>query len=161
MTRDDRQHREDRLDAQLRHAAGELRDRGQAPPRDLWPDIDAAITAAERRQLRAGEARPSRWLPWAAAAAMAMIALGGWWTSRQPAVPGGGGPVVASRTTLPPPGSPAPADELTAIDAALDEVTSALAADPDNRSLTNLAMMLHRSRGRVLLQSDEMHISGG
>lgn len=147
----------------MTRAAAELRERGQEPVRDLWPGIDAAITAAERQQLRPRIRRRVRWIPWTAAAAVAvLLAAGGWWglhrdTGRPLADPD---PARVAMGGDPSPALATPEDDLNTIAAALDEVKLALAADPDNRSLTNLAMMLHRSRGRVLLQSDEMHVTG-
>jgi anti-sigma factor RsiW len=87
------------------------------PPRDLWPDIAAAIAAAPQRSYETGPAAadmavislsarrknsPARFsfsLPQLAAAAMLLMALGGgavWMVARGPAA---GAPVAQSETT--------------------------------------------------------------
>ena len=166
MTNDHENRAQSERDPRLDRLAAELRERGQAPERDLWPQIDAAISAAEAQQLRPRRARRPAWGQWAAAAAVAaLLVVGGWWAAKGPtgpetapsplaAIPDTGNQVALGDGATDKP------DELSAIDTALDEVNLALAADPESRSLTNLAVMLHRTRGRVLRQSDAMHITG-
>ncbi len=142
----------DRIDAQVQRLAGGLRDKGVAPARDLWGDIDQAITAAEQRQFRS-PATPN-WTRFAAsAAAVAVLVVAGWW-----------GQPKQFTVITPPAGELASfageAGGLDVIDSALDELNLALADDPDNRSLTNLALMLHQSRGKMLRQNTELRLNG-
>ena len=48
---------------------------------------------------------------------------------------------------------------LDVINKALFELNQALAKDPDNRSLANLALMLHQSRGKAMRQDTETRLS--
>lgn len=147
-------------DRQIRRLAEQVRAQGTKPSRDLWPGIDQAISAAEERQLRpvARIGRVERWRPVAAAAAVAVLILGtAWWSTQR--VPTTGPPAPMDNLTANlaeepgrGPAGPTSADQLAVIDGALDEVTAALAADPENKSLTDLALMLHQSRGRALRQ---------
>ena len=133
-------------DSRLDRLAGSLRDEGIAPERDLWPAIDAAITRREQ----AGRAR--RGLPWwgwaAAAAATIALALGlGLATDRRG--PGGSAgeraPVAAVVEE-----TPIVTDGMESIDQALAQLETALAADPENLSLSRLVLMVHKSRGELL-----------
>jgi len=136
------------LDPRLEPLAQRMRETGRAPERDLWPGIEEAIVRRER----AGD-RPRRAVWWrfaAAAAALALLVLGArdFRVHREDTAPGGEtAPVVAEAT-------PAPAtdtlDERTAIEQALAELGTAMAADPDNPHLSRLALMVHRSRGEML-----------
>ncbi|MFH2051823.1 MAG: hypothetical protein ABIK96_05075 [bacterium] len=121
----------------LLRAAVELRQRGVAPSRDLWPDIAAAIDRLEDGGLRPSRARRSaqRWLHLAAAAAVAVLCLLG---------PRSYGPLEIGAGR-------APAGGLAAVDQALTEVMTALERDPANPNLHHLARRLHRSRAEVLL----------
>lgn len=120
----------------LLRAAGELSQRGVAPSRDLWPDIEAAIDRLEGGGLRALRApRAARhWLHLAAAAAVAVLCL------------------MGPRFSGPPRHGAAPLSDggLAAVDQALVEVLSALERDPANPNLNHLARRLHQSRGEVL-----------
>ncbi len=135
-------------DSRLDRLAGTLRDEGIAPERDLWPAIDAAITRREQ----AGRAR--RGLPWwgwaAAAAATLVLALGlGLATNRS-----GRGEPGRDRAPLPVATSideaPVAASGMQSIDQALTQLEAALAADPENLSLSRLVLMVHKSRGELL-----------
>ncbi|MGD9546803.1 MAG: hypothetical protein AB7V45_04545 [Candidatus Krumholzibacteriia bacterium] len=121
----------------LLRAAGELRRRGAAPSRDLWPDIVAAIDRLEVGGLRPAAASRSarRWPHLAAAAAVTVLCL------------------MGPRTYGPPEhgAGAAPAGGLAAVDQALTEVLTALERDPANPNLNHLARRLHRSRAEVLL----------
>jgi len=143
----------DRIDAQMQRLAGSLRDQGVAPARDLWGDIDQAITAAEQRQIR-----PPASLNWvrfaASAAAVAVFVVAGWWG-------------LPERSTVDTPpvaelvSTPVNTGGLDVIDSALHELNLALAKDPDNRSLANLSLMLHQSRGKRLRQNMDLRLNGG
>ncbi len=52
MAREHDTGRNDRLSEQTNRLAANLRDEGVSPERDLWPDIEQAITEAETEQLR-------------------------------------------------------------------------------------------------------------
>ena len=143
----------DRIDEQVQRLAGSLRDKGVAPSRDLWGEIDAAITVAEQHQLR-----PRTRQQWprffASAAAVAVLVVAGWWGTQQPALE----PIADTPTEWA--AAPTEESDLDMINQALNELNVALAADPDNRSLANLSLMLHQSRGRVMRQNTELRLNG-
>jgi hypothetical protein len=143
----------DRIDEQVQRLAGSLRDEGVAPPRDLWGEIDAAISVAEQHQLRPGTRRP--WpRVFASAAAVAVLVVAGWWGMQQPTLE----PLADTPTEWA--AAPAEGSNLDMVNQALNELNVALAADPDNRSLANLSLMLHQSRGRLMRQNMELRLSG-
>jgi hypothetical protein len=143
----------DRIDEQVQRLAGSLRDGGVAPPRDLWGEIDAAISVAEQHQLRP---RTRQHWPrlFASAAAVAVLVVAGWWGMQQPTLE----PLADTPTEWA--AAPAEESDLDMINQALNELNVALAADPDNRSLANLSLMLHQSRGRLMRQNTELRLSG-
>ncbi len=147
----------DHLNDQMNRLAQDLRNTGVNPRRDLWGDIDQAISQAEANQIKTGSSRRWDWPQLAAIAAMiTFFAFAVWWG------PGfefrGGGPleVVAELAAVAP-----EASGLEVIDQALSELNLALAEDPDNLSLSNLALMLHQSRGRILRQNADPRLGGG
>ncbi len=148
----------DEIDRQIQRLAGELRDRGTAPERDLWTGIDRAITAAEQHQIRPH----ARW-SWprmaASAAAVLVLVFAGWTSVQQQISTEAQSPLALLESPV-----AAESDEtngLAAIDLALEELNLALSDDPENRSLGNLAQMLHQSRGRMLRQNMELRLMGG
>jgi hypothetical protein len=157
MAREHENGRTDRLNEQLNSLNADLRERGTPPARDLWPDIDQAITAAEDRQVRPARRRRWDWPQIAATAAMVMFLVTTfWWLERRDPESGGPlGPVIELAAVVP------ETSGLAVIEQALDELNLALAEDPENLSLTNLALMLHQSRGRILRQNADMRLNGG
>ena len=144
--------RKDPFDDQMNRLAGQLRDQGSQPSRDLWPDIDRTISAAEEQQVRPLPKR--RWDWWqitATVAAVFVLAAIGWWgpdfelESDRALNPVGGQEVTVNEES-----------ELDLINQALSELNLALAQDPESRSLANLALMLHQSRGRVMRQNTDL-----
>jgi len=132
---------ENAADQRLARTAHELRDQGLAPERDLWSNIDAAITVAEQNQIRPVVRRRSPvWPKFAALAAAIGLVVIGWWGSHSNF---GGAqfeePQVAHTKS-----------ELQVIDAALAEVNQALAESPDDVNLNRMARKLYMSRGRAL-----------
>jgi hypothetical protein len=147
-------------DRQMERLAAQLRDDGVRPERDLWPDIDAGIARREA----AGRRRPT--MPWwrlaAAAAAVAVLLLGsrilltGYGGS--PPAPGAGDDktvLIADATET------GPESGMETVNRALDELESALAADPENRSLSRLVLMVHRTRGDLLRKSPTTGLRAG
>jgi hypothetical protein len=147
----------DPVDEQVQRLARGLRDDGVAPPRDLWGEVDAAITAAEQHQLRPGARRQWPRL-FASAAAVAVLVVAGWWGVQQPTLE----PTLEPASNTPAQWTAARTEEsgLDMINQALNELNMALAADPDNRSLANLSLMLHQSRGRMMRQNTELRLHG-
>ncbi len=148
---------QENIDHQVRRLAGNLRDQGQSPARDLWPDIDRAISAVENDRLRPAFRPGTAWLRMSVAAAAAMVLLVvGWWGSRHLSdeLVEQQFQVAAHATEI---GNPS---SLEVIDQALGELNLALAQDPDNRSLTHLSLMLHQSRGRMVRRNMDIRLNG-
>ena len=134
-------------DKQLRRLAGQLRDTGTAPDRDLWPDINAAIDRAEAEKNPAGRRPADPWRLAAVAAALILMLAAGWVGIGSI---NGTGPTTDVAED---PGSPE--GGLAVLDRALEELNLALADDPDNRSLTQLVLMVHKSRGSLLRKNSD------
>lgn len=139
----------DQRDGQLQRLAGQLRDTGTAPDRDLWPEINAAIDRQEQRQepRKNRRHRGNRLRMTAVAAALVLMLAAGW---------------VGIRTITGDLGSPADVADgqdrpsgLAVIDKALDELTLALADDPENRNLSHLVLMVHKTRGNLLRRTSD------
>jgi hypothetical protein len=148
-------------DRQLDRLAGQLREDGMPPERDLWPDIDAEISRRE-----ASGRRRQRAVPWwrLAAAAAAVIALG--FGSRALLNVGEGTQPeqLAQAELTAPAAETAPgglAGGMQTVDHALDELEAALAADPENRSLSRLVLMVHRTRGELLRRTTTTGLRAG
>ncbi len=136
-------------DSQLDRLAAQLREEGIPPERDLWPDIDAAISRREGR----GFARrtPPWWRLVAAVAALVIIAVG-----IGTRVPDRGGPSEASLPVYDlaqETSQPTVQVGMAAIDRALVQLEKSLAADPDNLSLSRLVLMVHKTRSELLCKS--------
>ena len=139
----------DPVDRQLQRLAGQLRDTGVAPGRDLWPDIDAVLGSQEQAAGPAKPRRPgsSRLRLTAVAAALALMLAAGWAGVRTITMDAGS-PDLAGQSAESPSG-------LSVIDKALDELTLALADDPENRNLSHLVLMVHKTRGNLLRRNTE------
>jgi hypothetical protein len=139
----------DPRDRQLQRLAGQLRDTGVAPERDLWPGINAALDSQDQpsglgKTRRTG---PSGLRISAAAAALALMLAAGWGGVRT-ITTDAGLPDVAGQAAESPSG-------LAVIDQALDELTLALADDPENRNLSHLVLVVHKTRGNLLRRNTE------
>lgn len=141
-------------DRQLKRLTEQIRNTGTAPDRDLWPDINAAIDRQEPRSARRALRREHwSWLrPAAVAAALSLMLAAGWVglsSITGDAIIGDvGSPDIAGESAAPPRG-------LAVIDKALDELTLALADDPENRNLSHLVLMVHKTRGNLLRRNAE------
>ena len=133
-----------------------MRDEGVPPDLDLLPEIDAAIDREEsRRSVRREQA-----VPWprllAGAAALTLVLVAAWSGVYRDELDLGprGGPEYAAldRATDGVTGS----DDggLGVIDHALDELNAALNADPENRNLSSLVLMVHKKRGNLLRRTE-------
>ncbi|MEN8008114.1 MAG: hypothetical protein ABFS42_13925 [Candidatus Krumholzibacteriota bacterium] len=136
-------------DRQLERLAGQMRDIGTAPDRDLWPDIEAAID----REEQGGRSRlPSRhvagWLRITATAAALTLMLAAGWLGMRSITGQRAVPELAGRPE-------AGSNGMAVIDQALDELTLALADDPENRNLSHLVLMVHKTRGNLLRRNSE------
>ena len=145
-------------DRQLERLAGQIRDTGVAPDRDLWPEINSAIDRQEHRSGNRNRLAGSGSWPRliASAAVMAVMLAAGWAGIRSvtenPVPPGAGPRAGLPGGTSTPAG---PGGGLEVIDQALDELTLALAEDPENRNLSHLVLVIHKTRGNLLRRNSE------
>jgi hypothetical protein len=137
----------DLQDKQLQRLAGQLRDTGTAPDRDLWPDINAAIDSAEAGKRPTGRRVADPWRLAAVAAAVILMLAAGW--------VGIGSINGTAPTTDVAENQGSREGGLAVLDRALEELNLALADDPDNRSLTQLVLMVHKSRGSLLRKNSD------
>ena len=128
-------------DSQLERLAGQMRDQGIAPERDLWPDINAAIDR------ESGKSGHDWWRLGAVAAALLLMLTAGWMgidmitrESGETEVAGGPG------------GGPS---GLAVIDQALDELNLAMADAPGSGNLSQLVLMVHKTRGHLLRKNSD------
>jgi hypothetical protein len=143
----------DPVDRQIRRLAGQLRDTGVAPDRDLWPDIDASMDSHKQTSGNGISRRrgPGRLRMAAVAAALVAMLAAGWAGIRTITTDADFSDVAgptAEQTAESPRG-------LSVIDQALDELTLALADDPENRNLSHLVLMVHKTRGNLLRRNTE------
>ena len=139
------------LDRQLTELAGQLRERGMKPSRDLWPDIDRALgdQAPVVRQ-----SRPMALWRVAALAATLALAVGLGYVGMSSQQAGNG-----ERATLPEQmdlaqaAVPGEAATLENLDSTLQQLNDALSRDPGNPNLSRLVLLVHRSRASVLRQN--------
>ena len=149
----------EKQDSQLSRLAGRMRDTGTAPDRDLWPNIDAAIDSAEHRTvIRAPRRQGLPWLRLVAVAAVLTLMLSAGWVGIRTIT---GDAIVGDTATQEVASldgaveSDSPAGGLAVIDQALDELLLALKNDPENRNLSHLVLMVHKTRGNLLRRNTE------
>lgn len=139
----------DQQDKQLQRLAGRMRDTGISPDRDLWPDINAAIDRDEEKAGPGGPRRPgTNWLRMTAVAAALVLMLAAGWVGIGSITGDAGVPGLAADSETDPSG-------LAVIDRALDELNLALADDPENGSLSQLVLMVHKTRGNLLRRNSD------
>jgi len=137
-------------DKQLERLAGQMRDTGVAPDRDLWPDIEAAIDQEDQGpRHRAWRQKTGKRLRFAAMAAALTLMLGAGWVGIRSITGDVALPDIADQS------EEAPSSGLAVINQALDELTLALADDPENRNLSHLVLMVHKTRGNLLRRNSE------
>ena len=151
-----RETRKTQLDRQVDHLTGSLRDKGAVPGRDLWPEIEEAIGRTEQAALKSRKpARLTTWRIAALAASLALIlGLGYIGTT-------GNKSLEAHRADtgqdLDLAYSGAVGDEdlsaLQRLDRTLSGLNNALNQDPENRNLSRLVLLVHKSRANVLRQN--------
>jgi hypothetical protein len=144
------------LDSRIDQLSGTLREQGMTPPRDLWPDIDRAIAAADQtpRRVRPAWVQPWRLTSLAASLAL-MLGLG------YLGVTGGGAPQGQARHDAGLSRTYAAADQaapggvssLQRLDNTLEKLNEALDRDPANTNLSRLVLLVHKSRASVLRHS--------
>jgi anti-sigma-K factor RskA len=133
------QNHQNPMDRQVAQLAARLRDQGVAPDRDLWPDIDAALDKVEQQPLRPRRRTEGRLWRMVALAATLALAVG-----------------LGYVGTQGPDGQPADlavnagASSLEKLDHTLGELNQALSLDPENRNLSRLVLLVHRSRADIL-----------
>jgi len=146
-------------DRQLQRLAGQLRDMGTTPDRDLWPDINAAIDRQDNRPgQRESRRRGGTWLRMTAVAAALTLMLAAGWVGIRSI---NGDSITGESITgdlESPDGVAGNEDQpsgLAVIDQALDELTLALTDDPENRNLSHLMLMVHKTRGNLLRRTSD------
>jgi ferric-dicitrate binding protein FerR (iron transport regulator) len=133
------QNHQNPMDRQVAQVAARLKDQGVAPGRDLWPDIDAALDKVEQQPLRPRRRPEGRVWRGVALAATLALAVGLGYVGMQG-----------------PDGQPADlavnagASPLEKLDHTLGELNQALSLDPENRNLSRLVLLVHRSRADIL-----------
>ena len=146
------------------------------PPRDLWPDVDAALDAAPVVALGAAPWRPRAGLRpvWLVAAALALVVVTAALTTfflresdtllarKLKGMPGAASPSTETRPAsedllrsleeqnLPPETIAIVQRNLAVIDVAIAELEAALAEDPDNRELARMLVSTHRKRDELI-----------
>ena len=143
---------EHELDLQLDRLTRTLRDTGIPPERDLWPEIDRAIDQADRSR-PARSRGPATWRIVALAASVLLLVGVG--LVQQGGLPGKSSGHQANQAvdnTIGPlvGGDVDPATSMLTVDQALADLNQALADDPNNRSLSHLVLMIHKSRGNLI-----------
>lgn len=150
------------LERQLERLAPQLRERGIAPERDLWPRIEAQIA---RREPGGGRGGLRIWRVAALAASLLLIVGVGWLQWQGPgAIDAPTGP-RAERSLGPVPDAAPdvtaaePVDRLASardlVDDALDKLNEARRQEPDNAGLTRLLVMIQESRGDLIRNAAE------
>ncbi len=149
----------EKRDNQLSRLARQMRDTGTAPDRDLWPDIDAAIDQSEHRTIIRTSHRKGRpWLRLAAVAAALTLMLSAGWVGIRTIT---GEAIIGDRASQEVAAldgaveSESAANGLAVIDQALDDLMLALKDDPENRNLSHLVLMVHKTRGNLLRRNTE------
>jgi hypothetical protein len=149
----------DQRDRQLQRLAGQLRDMGTTPNRDLWPDINAALDRQDNRPgQRESRRRGGTWLRMTAVAAALTLMLAAGWVGIRSI---NGDSITGESITgdlESPDGVAGNEDQpsgLAVIDQALDELTLALTDDPENRNLSHLVLMVHKTRGNLLRRTSD------
>lgn len=146
------------LDRQIGRLTGALREEGAAPGRDLWPEIDEAISRTEQNAVQ--KIRPwgvGTWRIAALAATVAlMIGLGYVGTtgdrSREAFRAETGSEMDLAYNTVAAEESAGPS-VLQRLDNTLGDLNAALNQDPENRSLSRLVLLVHKSRASVMKQN--------
>jgi len=134
------------MNRQLDSLGRQLRDSGQAPERDLWPDIATAIDQVEQRQApRSVRSGPGVWQVAALAASVVLLVGVGYLGLSNPDKT-----LVAETDVTPPTLVRAAAEGLEALDDTLRQLNQALATDPENHKLARLATLVHMSRANVM-----------
>lgn len=143
------------LDRQINNLAGSLREKGVQPPRDLWPDIESAIGLVEQnatlaRGRKRGSGRPALWRMAAMAASIALL-LGIGYIG----MTGDNGldkHQAARMSDLEMASAQIDPASIQGLDATLQNLNEALRQDPDNRHLSRLVLLVHKSRADVMRQ---------
>ena len=155
MNRDEQQ---DRLDRQIDRLTSSLREEGTAPERDLWPGIDEAISRTEQNSIhRRRSTGIGTWRIAALAATVALaIGLGyvGTTGDKSPeAYRAGTDSEMDLAYNVAAPADPAAPSVLQRLDRNLNDLNEALNMDPENRNLSRLVLLVHKSRATVMKQN--------
>lgn len=143
-------HLDNNLDRQVRNLAENLREKGTTPRRDLWPDIDAALDQVDQaRTVRRSTGGGRVWRVAALAATLILVVGLGFVGTLKP------GDQPRQLTALETPGSEESLSTMASLDRALGELNEALRMDPENRHLSRLVLLVHKSRADVLRQNTQ------
>ena len=146
----------DDVNRQLNGLSEELRETGQAPQRDLWPGIAAAIDQVEQDQApRRARSGPGAWQMAALAASVVLLVGMGYLGLTNPdqalvVQTDQTGPTLARAES--------PASGLAALDDTLRQLNDAMRTDPENHKLARLATLVHKSRANVMRRQTDFMI---
>ena len=131
------------MDKQVEHLAAELKQKGIAPERDLWPEIDQAIDKLEKTEKSGWRFPTKAWYRMAAVAATLALLLGSGYFSnpspKQQVAQITGVEVEDNNSSL-----------LHSLNQTISDLDKAMALDPDNIKLTRLSLMTHKSRANLM-----------
>ena len=155
MNRDEQQ---DQLDRQIDRLTSSLREEGAAPVRDLWPEIDEAISRTEQNSLPRRQSRGIGTWRIAALAATVALAIGlGYVGTTGDKIPQTNRAETGSEMDLAYNASaaadPAGPSVLQRLDRNLNDLNAALNLDPENRNLSRLVLLVHKSRASIMKQN--------
>lgn len=131
------------MDKQVKNLASELKQKGIAPERDLWPGVDQAIDRLESAEKSGWRFSAKAWYRMAAVAATLALLLGSGYFSnlspKQQVAQISRVEDVDNNSSL-----------LHKLNQTISDIDKAMALDPDNIKLTRLSLMTHKSRANLM-----------
>ncbi len=128
------------LDQQLDRLTPKLKETGISPERDLWPDINRALDHVDQIPAIRNRGLTGWRIVALAASVLLLVGVG---LVQHGSLPGKSSDYQASLDGTPP-------SNMEVLDQALADLNSALASDPNNSNLSQLVLMIHKSRGKMI-----------